>query len=249
MKCPYCGGEVGLEERFCSYCGRPNEQAQRHHQDMARFRKQYAETEAEVVNKAESYARAVPRIVIILVMLIASVGMWVISSNLYSYPESTRRRAAERNPQPVIEELEGYLAERNYMSFASCCEYYDLRTYDTPFERYSDLRWCASAYQSFMIDAEKLFLHGDREKWIRYSASNDVHYLCQALDNFIEDVDRQIQRVDHEEYLVYLEDMRSDVLNVLKVYLGVSDDEMETFLALSENRKAARMEEVLFGEE
>ena len=47
MKCPYCGGEVGLEERFCSYCGRPNEQAQRHHQDMARFRKQYAETEAE----------------------------------------------------------------------------------------------------------------------------------------------------------------------------------------------------------
>ena len=99
------------------------------------------------------------------------------------------------------------------------------------------------------LNAEKLFLHGDREKWIRYSASNDVHYLCQALDNFIEDVDRQIQRVDHEEYLVYLEDMRSDVLNVLKVYLGVSDDEMETFLALSENRKAARVEEVLFGEE
>ena len=249
MKCPYCGGEVGLEERFCSYCGRPNEQAQRHHQDMARFRKQYAATEAEVVDKAESYARAVPRIVIILVMLIASVAMWVISSNLYSYPESTRRRAAERNPQPVIEKLEGYLAERDYMSFASYCEFNDLRTYNSPFEDYSELRWCASYYQDFMIQAENLFLQSDREKWIKYSASYDVQRLCQVLDDFLEYADRAERECGNDAHLACVKDMRSNVTDVLKVYLGVGEDEMEAFLALSENRKAARVEEVLFGEE
>ncbi len=41
--------------------------------------------------------------------------------------------------------------------------------------------------------------------------------------------------------------MRSDVADVLKLYLGVGEDETEAFLALSENRKAARLEEVLFG--
>ena len=43
--------------------------------------------------------------------------------------------------------------------------------------------------------------------------------------------------------------MRANVTDVLKVYLGVGEDEMETFLALSENQKAARIEEVLFGGE
>ncbi len=247
MKCPYCGGEVGLEERLCPYCGRPNDQAQRHHQDMAHFKRKFAATEAAVVGTAERYAQAVPRIAVILLMLIASIAMWVVSANLYSYPESTRRRAAEKNPQPVIEKLEGYLADRDYMSFSSYFEYNDLRTYDTPFEAYSELRWCASYYQEFMLRAENLFLQGDRENWIKYSASYDVQRFCQALDDFLEYADRAEQECENEDRLACLKDMRSNVTDVLKVYLGVGEDEMENFLALSENRKAARLEEVLFG--
>ena len=247
MKCPYCGGEVGLEERFCSYCGRPNEQAQRHHQDMAHFRRKYAATEAAVVGKAERYAQVVPRVTVILLMLIASVVMWAVSANLYSYPEHARRRAAEKNPQPVIETLEGYLAERNYMSFASYFTYNDLRTYDSPFEDYSDMRWCAEYYQDFMIEAESLFLHSDREKWIRYSASSDIQRLCRTLDEFIECADRAEREGGNEAHLACVRDMRSNVADVLRVYLGVGEDETEAFLALSENKKAARLEEVLLG--
>lgn len=247
MKCPYCGGEVGLEERFCSYCGQPNEQAQRHHQDMAHFKKRYAATEADVVGKAERYAQVVPRVVIILLMLIASVVMWAVSENLFLYPERTRRRAAEKNPQPVIEQLESYLAERNYLSFASYFEYNDLRTYDSPFEDYADLCWCAEYYQEFIIRAEALFLHGDTDDWIRYSASNDIQRLCQTLDDFIEYAERAEQTGENEAHLACVADMRSTVTNVLRLYLGVGEDEMEEFLALSENRKAARIEEVVLG--
>ena len=57
MKCRYCGGEVGLEEKTCPYCGRPNEQAVKHHQNMASFRRRYAETEAEVATKTRRYAQ------------------------------------------------------------------------------------------------------------------------------------------------------------------------------------------------
>ncbi|MBQ9661816.1 MAG: hypothetical protein IJV40_01550 [Oscillospiraceae bacterium] len=247
MKCPYCGGEVGLEERLCPYCGRPNEQAQRHHQDMAHYKMRYAATEADVAGKAESYARAVPRIVAIVLMLIASIAMWVIAANLYSYPENTRRRAAEKNPQPVIETLEGYLAERNYMSFASYFDYYDLRTYDTPFEAYSDLRWCADCYQAFMVETESLFLHTDREKWVRYSASSDIQRLCRELNEFLEYADRAEKECENETHLACVKDMRSDVDNVLRLYLGLGEDEMENFLTLSETRKAAWVEEVLLG--
>ena len=232
MKCPYCGGEVGLEERFCSYCGRPNEQAQRHYQDMAHYKMRYDATEADVVDKAESYARAVPRVVVIVLMLIASIAMWVIAANLYLYPENTRRRAAEKNPQPVIETLEGYLAERNYMSFASYFDYYDLRTYNSSFEDYSDLRWCAEYYKGFMIETESLFLHTDREKWVRYSASNDIQRLCQELNGFLEYADRAEKECENETHLACVKDMYSDVEDVLRLYLGLDEVDLEEFLAL-----------------
>ena len=48
---------------------------------------------------------------------------------------------------------------------------------------------------------------------------------------------------------LYGKDYAGRAADVLKVYLGVGEDEMETFLALSENQKAARIEEVLFGGE
>ena len=95
MKCKYCGGEVGLEESVCPYCGKPNDQAVRHHSEMASFRRRYAETEAAVVGKADHYARIVPRMLIILLLLITAVVTYAISENTYGYPEALRRSRAE----------------------------------------------------------------------------------------------------------------------------------------------------------
>ena len=36
MKCPHCGAQVGLEDKYCPFCGLPNEFAQKHQEDMAK---------------------------------------------------------------------------------------------------------------------------------------------------------------------------------------------------------------------
>ena len=53
MKCPHCGGEVGLEEKFCPWCGKPNEQSVQHMEDMARFQASYRATEQSVEKKTK----------------------------------------------------------------------------------------------------------------------------------------------------------------------------------------------------
>ena len=45
--------------------------------------------------------------------------------------------------------------------------------------------------------------------------------------------------------LPYIEDMRGNVMEMLRVYLGLEGEEAERFLTLSTNRKAALLEEVL----
>ena len=248
MKCRYCGGEVGLEEKTCPYCGRPNEQAVKHHQNMASFRRRYAETEAEVATKTRRYAQIVPRTVIILLLLIAAVVMWVIAESAYSFPENSRRRAAERHPETLTAQLEGDLENRDYLRFAPRMNYHDIRTYNSPFSDYSDLRWSAECYKDFVLAAERLFLHGNREEWLRYSASNDIMNFCHSLEYFLEQQERDMKYAETESHRAALEDMRKNVQEMTRVFLGIDGETFDHFIELSDNKKAAYIEEVLLGE-
>ena len=46
-------------------------------------------------------------------------------------------------------------------------------------------------------------------------------------------------------FLPYEEDMKQTLVSMLRVYLGIEEENLGEFLALSENRKAAVVEEVL----
>lgn len=245
MKCKYCGGEVGLEEKFCPYCGNPNEQAVRHVRDMADYQERYAETEATVVGATRRYAQVIPRAVVILLLLIAIAVMAFVTENAYSFPEQRRRRAAEKDSAGTIATLEEYLERREYVSFASYMEYNDIRTYGTPFEAYSDLKWVTQCYKEVLLRTERLFLHEDSEKWASVSAPDDIRFLCQSLDSFFEAVERVQKRSTEDSYGVYMEQMRSDVMELLRVYFRIEGAEVEEFLTMSSNRKAAWLEEVL----
>ena len=128
MKCKYCNGEIGLEDRTCPYCGRPNEEAIRHFTDMADYQNRYAKTEADVVGTAKRYGQIIPRAIAIVLLLILTAVMAVIAENASAFPDYARRRAAQKNPAVTIETIEGYISRRDYISLASYFEYNDIRT-------------------------------------------------------------------------------------------------------------------------
>ena len=102
MKCKHCGAEIGLEENYCRYCGQPNDQALRHTQDMTNYHRRYAATETAVVSRTKRYSQIILRAALILVILIATIVMYLVAENAYSIPETIRRREANRNPKKTI---------------------------------------------------------------------------------------------------------------------------------------------------
>ena len=244
MKCPYCGGEIGLEDTSCPYCGRPNDQAVQHVLDMSRYRRRFAETESHVLGKAKNYSRIVPRVLVILVLVVACVVMAVVTENAYGMPWNSRRRAAEKDPAGTISVLESYLERDDYISFASTIEYNEIRVYSDPFSDYSRLYWCAWYYREFVIRMEHIFLQKDRAEWARNDASYDIRYLCQSITSFKESYDTAER--DDAPRMDDIRQMRTNMLNMLNVMFGFEDP--ETFFALTENRMAAAIEEVLLNE-
>ena len=246
MKCKYCSGEIGLEDRYCPYCGKPNEEAIRHFTDMAEYQERYESTEESVVGAAKRYGQIIPRAVAVLLLVIAAVVMGVISKNTYGLPEMMRRRAAEKDPAAASAVMDGYISERDYISLASYFDYYGIRTYDSPFKAYSDLRWTAAYYKDIVMYMERLYLHKDREKWEKGRSSDDIRFLCQTLDSFFEALQRADRDGGASEHQESLDDMRGSVMDMLRVCFGLEGEEAERFLALSDNRKAAFLEEVIF---
>ena len=111
MKCPYCGGEVALEDKNCPFCGRSNEQSAQHQRDMDRYQRRYASTERLVTGKAKTYGRVLPRVVILMLLLFATVVMIAVGSLADRFPENARRRAAERDLDQTVDTIERYLEQ------------------------------------------------------------------------------------------------------------------------------------------
>ncbi len=248
MKCKYCGGEVGLEEAFCPFCGQPNEQAFSHQRDMAEYRDRFSETKAAVTRKARHYSQIVPRVLILLFLVVGSITMFLVSENAYSFPDQSRRRAAVRNAEKTTAILEGYLEAQDYASFASYCDYNSLRLY-TDFPEYQDIYYCAEYYMHFVIDLEKLFLQGDRESWWDDSADSDIRSFCSSLSSFYDTAERSLKYhygdSDTGPAPVHITAMRNNADGLLAFYLGIGQEELSGFLSLSDTQRAAYVEEVL----
>lgn len=114
MKCPGCGANLGLEDKFCPYCGTANPHAQQHQAEMQHFQHEFEITKERVEERANRFAGlAVPATIlgIAVALLIASV---ILSMNAYQIGSSIRtRRLAEKGTE-LRTRIETALDERDY---------------------------------------------------------------------------------------------------------------------------------------
>ena len=250
MKCPYCGGEVALEDKECPYCGRPNEQSAGHRKDMERYQKRFSAAEKTVAGKTKGYTRILPRVLVILFLVIAIVAMAVISEQAWQFPENGRRRAAERNAEAVCETMDGFLDRGEYSAFVSYAEHQNIRMYyGETFSEYGDVYYCANYFADLVYDMEKLYLRRDQEEWQKWDKAGDMRMLSSGIINFFETVSYTEGRSDlSERGRGWVADMRETMTGMLDYYLGLDEEKLSEYLSLPENRRVVYLEEAIFGE-
>ena len=244
MKCPYCGGEVALEDLLCPYCGQPNEQSVRHREDMERYRAHYDRTVQSVAAKTKAYVHVVPRVVVLLVLLLSTVVMAVIGMNAYEIRDAARQRAAMRDTAATKAVLDNYLEQGDYKGFVSYSEFHNIRFYNSEFSDYREVDACAYEYTMFLLRLERLFLNRDQETWARMSASGDFRILSSTIVDLFDSLDYYGQQELSEQNRFYLQDIRQNAEGMLRVFLGIDEAGLEEFLAMSENRQVVYLEEV-----
>ena len=245
MKCPHCGGQMGIEDRFCTHCGAPNALAARHQSEIDRFSREYDMTQKEVLKKAgffRAYGGWLTVLVIILALLLASVIVfarsWDIGYALRSR-EGARHAASD---QAILDEM---LENGEYGEFYG---YYNANIVygsDETLGNYYGVYRAAGEYARIIEGISTL-----REAQL-FPSNNEMHdYEWESLARSLIEVftveDQLVYGAEEyfaEDKLVHIREIQDRVAHLAEAYLGLSEEDIARVPDMSEKRLTNLLEE------
>ena len=243
MKCKYCGADVRLDDHFCPNCGRPVEQAIRHQKEMEQYEKEFEKTRRQAMDRitvAGGGGTAVGGRLAGIVALVAVLVAMAVNLNSYSLNERREKRAAARNHDAYVEQIETYLENRDYMELAAFCDKHRL-DYNKSFEEYRYIIYGAESFRNVCRGLMEVAFCKQDTRYM-YNAEN----LSKYVNSFYEEVLRDLSYSKEPEKTkeVYAE-MEEEMLLLLRRYLGLSKEDTDSMRELSKSRRTVMIEEAL----
>lgn len=243
MKCPNCGGQMGIEDAVCPYCGTPNAMAVQHQSDMAHYRQEYERTQESVMEKTSFLQRQGSWLVILSILLVALVAGIILLSSSWEIGYSIRESSVERAAAEDYKALDAYLEQGDYGKFVGYYTSNDISiVYENPYE---GLEAAAAAYVNILQyvaelnDASSSRINPNR-------ISDTCEYVAEDLNRIYTIEERYSYHLDRylpADKRVYLDDVRNRTAAIAKTYFGLTDKDIEDIPNLSTKKLAAMIEE------
>lgn len=248
MICNKCGRQIGIEDKKCPYCGTENQFALKHAKNMQNYEKKFDSTGNKVIDTAKKTGRFASKAVIIVILILIIVATMIVSS--YNYTdhdggEDKKREQAARNTTENMTQIEDLLEKGQYVEAYEYMKAHGVLDYDA--DAYKGLKgfgYVADSYCKCIENFEEMvYCSPDPDYFDNFDSHS--YGFCLYIDSFYQTYDTWKDSNSCQEYREYIYDMEAQLRGVMKVYLGMDDQEIEEFLELSEAKKAVRLEEAL----
>ena len=246
MKCKYCGGDVSLDDHFCQHCGRPVDQAQRHQMEMEQYEAEFEETKQEALEKisvASGGGYPVGIRLAIIGALIAALVFMFANLNPYTVHERKEQRAAKRNYDAYIAQMEDCLDNRDYATFSAFCRKHQLE-YNKDYRNYRTIITASMYYNNVYRALQELaFMTKDKA-----NSSYYLKELSKYINNFYESFgdDRYMDREEDPERVQEVTGaMEADLKVLFERYLGLSREETDSLRGLTQSKRTVLIEQAL----
>jgi len=244
MRCPHCGGEISLEAAFCSYCGRPNEHAQRHAGEMKAFRADFERSKHGVEHSVRRFTGVSVRVTILALLLVATVLLLLLGGQAWSIRRAWIRAGSERHAEQCMAEMDALLAAEDFLGFSAYCEANYIDPYDNAFEPYAPLERAARTFSYLYADilrAANPPVYYDTERLIS-TLTDDLQYFYSALD--MEQYE-YYEGADSKQNRRALAAMEERIALLLQSFCGLTAEEAAAMGDMSEARRAITLEEAM----
>ncbi len=247
MKCKYCGGNITLESDVCPYCGKPNEHAQQHAKNMRVYRRVFEKTKSGVQETTSRYTGITVRVVMIAILVIIITLLLVLAGESYSIKRAWIQKKTEKNAPQVIQQMNQYLEEEEFLAFYSFCAENYIETFESPFEAYVPAERVSRSYSYVYQNIMRVVCppkYMELESVIN-NLSEDLEYFYDSMDmsNY-----EYYTNIDWEINGKALAAMEENVQRLLETYCGLTKEETSEIREMSKAKRAVMLEEAILGE-
>lgn len=243
MKCELCGGNIGIEDAFCTHCGQPNKFYKAHRADMADYEKRFSETQEEVTETAGRFTSKTVWISFIAVLVALILAEVIILLNANEINDSVIQKRNAKNAGKIAAELERRENEADYIGLADYYYKYWVRGSENPTYEYTMVSDTANCYSAIVLAMMDITSNS-----IEYETPYDVaQRLNRNLEAMYENVDKAPQKSSNPAYsdkhVAACLDMIDEAHKYLNVYCNIPAETTASFRELSSKERFNILEE------
>lgn len=231
MKCLYCGSNLNIDDKFCSFCGKENVHAVQHRKDMDNYRDDYNRTKGVVFEKSGRTVSVIAKVSIMVGLIFLSLLLLIGAANSYRISDWIRKVEIKMNLDTHRANLEKLEADRDFFALTSYFETNELY-YSRDLREYRAITYMSSDY---------LYIYN-----YTFQLLNQEIYTYTTVEGLIENISDYIKRfydrLEYNEYeaeqyseihMAAMEDVRDEMETFIYVYLHIPIEEIEKLPELS----------------
>ncbi|MCR4585495.1 MAG: hypothetical protein K5686_07180 [Lachnospiraceae bacterium] len=243
MKCPGCGAEIALLDKFCPYCGAVNKESASHQEEMDGYRHRSSKTKSTAnANIGHNLPILIASIVMILLLVGISIASYV-AENAFIFPHHAARSESLKKSNEHSEVLRQYLADGDYIGFAVYKELHVIPEYEEQYSEFNKIWDLIYEYRKVMSAIEESVMYGPEAR--RSQIEDDVSDCRYGIVSFYREYEQSLKDMEGDRYIDNVHDMKKRVDAALKIYLGLEGGKLDEFMASSSIQQEAYLEEVL----
>ena len=244
MKCPHCGAQVGLEDKYCPFCGLPNEFAKKHQEDMDRYQQEFQQTQSDVYQKTRRFTELTVPLTVVFVLIILNIGAYIFVSKSWEIGSSLQKQEIHPHLTEHQENIDTYIQNGEFCGLSS---YYSQNSlyYEDEFDKYNALIRASDSYRDIyriLVDTSNYYpnyyFDDDEISHTITTLARDIHDIFNLEENY---------SYNKEEYFTdetnaALVDLRTQTKAVLVAYAGLTSEEADALPDLSTTKQKEYLE-------
>lgn len=244
MKCENCGAPIGLEDKFCAYCGAPNSHFLKHQADMEHYEKEFVKTQAEVMKSTGRMARISSNLIILAILVVLNIIAVVFAFSATELAWNAREQAQKKNIATYRADMEELIEAKEYQKLYS---YYS-SNHITGIDELSDYSIIcrASGYYQDIYETlcgQKNLGYGGIYNTLKGLGDYDVEYLASQLGRLYElESDYYFSKLSERDKEA-LEEIRTYTLALFRGYTTLTPEQVEELPNLSKAKAIETIKE------